>query len=313
MAVLISLGVFCGIGLVFAGIYLATQGTTATAERLASVTNEDVGTTLLPTEKKDETSFFQRFFTDIGNWYQDTFKSDEKEVKQSVSRTKALLSEAGWRGANATAIFTGVTIVAAAGGAAVMAAVAAGAGLGEKSASLAVVGVCMGLFIPRMFVNRKVTKRQEIITKTTPDVIDMLILCVESGLGLNTAIKRVADERCKLEEDVMGMELRQMTYELQAGRTREEAFRDLADRNGVEELSSLAAFMIQSDKLGTNVADALRIYAEESRIARRQRAQEMANKAAVKLLFPLVLFIFPTMFLVILGPAMLLLRENLPK
>ena len=140
----------------------------------------------------------------------------------------------------------------------------------------------------------------------------MLILCVESGLGLNTAIKRCAEERCKLHKDVMGFELRQMTYELQAGRTREEAFRDLADRNGVEELKSLAAFMIQSDKLGTNVADALRIYADESRTSRRQKAQETANKAAVKLLFPLVLFIFPTMFLIILGPAMLSLRANLP-
>jgi len=290
MAVFISLGVFVGIGLIFAGVFLATQKSNATTDRLVSVTTPGVDAGVFgSTGDRPEGSFVQRFLVDVGSWYESKISTDEVKV----SKTRQLLSQAGWRSPNATAIYTGAILMTCLILAGILAGVALLAEMPDKALNLAIVGVVIGVVIPKVFINVRVSRRQEKITKTTPDVIDMLILCVESGLGLNTAIKRCA-------------------YELQAGRTREEAFRDLADRNGVEDLKSLAAFMIQSDKLGTNVADALRIYADESRNSRRQKAQETANKAAVKLLFPLVLFIFPTMFLIILGPAMLSLRANLP-
>jgi tight adherence protein C len=109
----------------------------------------------------------------------------------------------------------------------------------------------------------------------------------------------------------MGYEIKYMTYELQAGVAREQAFHSLGQRNGVEDLKALAAFMIQSEKLGGSLVEALKIYASELRTRRRQRAQEQANKAAVKLLFPLVLFIFPTMFIVILAPAVMQLTASM--
>jgi tight adherence protein C len=136
------------------------------------------------------------------------------------------------------------------------------------------------------------------------------VTCVEAGLGLNAAIDRVANERSGVRGDVMGGELKYMTYELQAGVPRDQCFHNLGERNGVDDLQALAAFMVQSEKLGTGLVEALRIYADELRERRRQRAQEQANKAAVKLLFPLVFFIFPTMFLVILGPAMMSLKSS---
>jgi len=308
MVFAISAAVAAGLGLILVGAYMYMQVDTTVADRLHAVSDATLAAPSPTTKRKTEASFVQRFVLDIGNWYQVKVSKDEK----SVSATKQRLSMAGWRSPGAVAMYTGSTLVAASVGAGLFAFACVAGGIPEKAVSLASVGVIMGVLAPRLFVNHKVKSRQIGIMKTVPDVIDMLILCVESGLGLNTAIKRTADERCRSGHDVMGLELRQMTYELQAGRTREEAFRDLAERNGVEELKSLAAFMIQSEKLGTNVAYALRIYAEEARIARRQRAQEMANKAAVKLLFPLVFFIFPTMFIVILGPALMTVKANLP-
>lgn len=308
MVFAISAAVAAGLGLILAGAYMYVQVDTTVADRLHAVTDRGLESLDALPRRKTEASFFQRLLLDLGNWYQVKVSGDE----ESVSAVKQRLSMAGWRSPGAVAIYTGSTLVGASSFAGLIGFACVAAGIPDKAMALGSLGVIVGYLLPRFFVGHKVKSRQTVIMKSIPDVIDMLILCVESGLGLNTAIKRVADERCRDTNDVMGMELRQMTYELQAGRTREEAFRDLAERNGVEELKSLAAFMIQSEKLGTKVADALRIYADEARVARRQRAQEMANKAAVKLLFPLVLFIFPTMFLVILGPALMTVKANLP-
>ena len=169
----------------------------------------------------------------------------------------------------------------------------------------------VGLYLPKVYLNIRIGKRQTSIVKSLPDVLDMLTICVEAGLGLNAAIDRVARERTRVGRDVLGLELKYMTYELQAGISREQAFHNLGNRNGVDELKALAAFMIQSEKLGGSIAEALKVYAEEVRTRRRQAAQEMANKAAVKLLFPLVFFIFPTMFIVILAPAVIQLSASM--
>ena len=139
----------------------------------------------------------------------------------------------------------------------------------------------------------------------------MIVICVEAGLGLNAALERVAQERTRVTKDVMGSELKYMTFELAAGVPRDQAFHNLGGRNGVDDLQALAAFMIQSEKLGASLVEALKIYSEELRMRRKQRAQESANKAAVKLLFPLVFFIFPTMFLIILGPAIMKLSSSM--
>jgi tight adherence protein C len=172
-------------------------------------------------------------------------------------------------------------------------------------------GGLFGFYLPRFIVKRRTKKRVSRIQKSLADVLDTIITCVEAGLGLNAALDRVGSERAKVRGDVMGGELMYMTYEMQAGVPREVAFHNLGERNGVPDLQSLAAFMVQSEKLGSGLTEALKIYAEELRIRRRQRAQEQANKAAVKLLFPLVFFIFPCMFIVILGPAIMKLQSSM--
>ena len=182
-------------------------------------------------------------------------------------------------------------------------------GLGQTFA-FGSIGALVGYYAPHYYIKRRINKRFTGIRKELPDVLDTIITCVEAGLGLNAAMDRVADERMRVRGDVMGGELKYMTYEMQAGIPREVAFHNLGERNGVDDLQSLAAFMVQSEKLGTGLTEALRIYAAELRTRRRQRAQEQANKAAVKLLFPLVFFIFPTMFLVILGPAMMKFQSS---
>lgn len=245
----------------------------------------------------------------VGFWSQAKFDTDRKEDKID---TLQLLSFAGMRSPRSLALYNGTRVICA------VALLAVGGAVvyfvdSEKVNPITtpILGALTGFFLPKMYVNFKVARRQLTIIKSLPDVLDMLIICVEAGLGLNAALDRVANERTRIGNDVMGTELKYMTYELQAGVPREQAFHNLGSRNGVDDLKSLAAFMVQSEKLGGSLVEALKIYALELRERRRQRAQEQANKAAVKLLFPLVFFIFPTMFIVILAPAVMQLSSSM--
>jgi len=245
----------------------------------------------------------------VGFWSQAKFDTDRKEDKVD---TLQLLSYAGMRTPRSLAFYNGMRIIFAL----VMIGVAAALVYFVPSEKInpittPILGGLAGFFMPKMYLNFQIGRRQLTIMKSLPDVLDMLIICVEAGLGLNAALDRVANERNRLGNDVMGTELKYMTYELQAGVVREQAFHNLGSRNGVDDLKSLAAFMVQSEKLGGSLVEALKIYATELRERRRQRAQEQANKAAVKLLFPLVFFIFPTMFIVILAPAVMQLSSSM--
>jgi tight adherence protein C len=137
-----------------------------------------------------------------------------------------------------------------------------------------------------------------------PDGLDMLVVCVEAGMGLDAAINRVGEEM-KASNKVLSDELKLVTLELRAGKHRQEALRNLAQRTDLEDLSSLVSLLVQTDKFGTSIAQALRVYSDSMRTKRYQRAEEIAAKIAVKLTFPLILFIFPSLFVVILGPAMI--------
>ena len=243
----------------------------------------------------------------VGFWAQGTFKTDDKKKdKQDLGQ---MMSFAGFRSPRAVPLYLGsrfFCLLAFAGGAALTAELR---GI-DQLFGFAAIGAAVGYAAPAYYIKRRMNKRFIAIRKSLPDVLDTIITCVEAGLGLNAAMDRVADERMRVRGDVMGGELKYMTYEMQAGVPREQAFHNLGERNGVDDLQSLAAFMVQSEKLGTGLTEALKIYASELRTKRRQRAQEQANKAAVKLLFPLVFFIFPTMFLVILGPAIMKFKES---
>ena len=200
----------------------------------------------------------------------------------------------------------------------------AGLGLGALLFfPLAGVGFLSGVFLalwfavlgwvgPTFYIGRKVKKRQLIITKALPDALDMLVVCVEAGLGLNQAIVRVSEE-IEHVSMLMSEQLALVNLEIRAGTPRDDALRNLGERTGLADVQSLVAMLIQTDRFGTSIAQALRVHADTMRTKRRQRAEEAAAKTTIKLVFPLVLFIFPTMFVVILAPALIRIIRTLEK
>ncbi len=159
-----------------------------------------------------------------------------------------------------------------------------------------------GYYLPNGVLARMIASRQRELFENFPDAMDLMTVCVEAGLGLDAAITRVGEEM-RLKSEVLAEELHLVNLELRAGRTREQALRNLALRTGVEEIDALVAMLVQADRFGTSVADSLRVHAESLRSKRRLRAEEAAAKIPVKLLFPLIFFIFPSLLLVLLGPA----------
>ena len=165
-----------------------------------------------------------------------------------------------------------------------------------------------GFFIPRFLLKQMIKKRMLRIQWGLADALDLLVVCVEAGLGLNSSLIRISDELKEVHPDI-SQEFGLVNLEIRVGRSREEAFRNLAERTGVEDLRSLVAMLIQADRFGTSITRAIRVYSNALRMKRRQRAEQAAQKAAVKLLLPLAAFLFPTLFIAILGPAALNLMD----
>ena len=170
--------------------------------------------------------------------------------------------------------------------------------------------VLVGAFVPRFWVSYKVSRRRDEIRRSVPSVLDLMVVCVEAGLSLNAAIQRITEETRDTYR-ALSEELHLVNQEILIGKTRADAFRNLARRTGVDELRSLAVMLIQADKLGTSVASSLRVLADSLRVKRRQRAEEAAHKTQVKLVFPLVLLIFPELMVILVGPAMITLYKAL--
>ncbi len=169
---------------------------------------------------------------------------------------------------------------------------------------LTVVGLGYGAFMPSFMLSRHITKRKGRITRALPDALDLMVVCVEAGLGLNAALHRVGREMELVEPNLSG-ELAVTNREIRAGKPRDEALRNLGDRTGVDDVKSLVAMLVQTDRFGTSIADSLRVFADSMRTKRRQRAEEMVAKATIKLIFPLLLFIFPALLIVLMGPALI--------
>lgn len=160
----------------------------------------------------------------------------------------------------------------------------------------------LGYALPGIWLGRKVKKRQKVMTMSLPDALDLLVVCVEAGLGLDQALLRVAQE-LRIAHPALCDELDMVTAEIRVGKTRIEALRALATRTAVEDIKAWVAMLVQTDRFGTSVAMALRVYSDDLRTKRRQRAEEMAAKTTVKMVPALVFFIFPALFAVLLGPA----------
>jgi tight adherence protein C len=175
-----------------------------------------------------------------------------------------------------------------------------------------IVAFVVGFFLPRFLLNKAITTRQRYLRWGLADALDLMVVSVEAGLGLNAAMMKVSSELKDVHHDI-ATEFELANLEIRVGRERDEALRNLAERTGVDDLRSLVAMLIQTDKFGTSIARALRVFSDSLRTKRRQRAEQEAQKAAVKLLIPLALFLFPTLFIAILGPAALNLMDVLDK
>lgn len=159
----------------------------------------------------------------------------------------------------------------------------------------------LGLYLPDLWLKVKTSARKDKITKGFPDALDLLVVCVEAGMGLDGAINRVGEELA-LNQPELSEEFKALNLELRAGKARGMALKNLAQRTDIDDVNSLVTVLLQTDRFGTSVAQALRVFSDSFRTARYQRAEEAAAKIATKLLFPLAVCIFPAMFVVILGP-----------
>jgi len=225
-------------------------------------------------------------------------RKDSSEVRQ-------FLLQAGYVDPNAVAIYWAARVFLATGLVAAALTLLPLVGTTVLQMLMAVVWLGgIGWVGPVFYVRSKLKGRQKELQKAMPDMLDMLVVCVEAGLGLNQAFVRVADEIDHV-SIVMSEQLALVNLEMRAGTPRDEALKNLADRTGLTDMKSLVSMLVQTDRFGTSVADALRVHSETMRTKRRQRAEEAAAKTTIKLVFPLVLFVFPAMFVVVLGPSVI--------
>jgi tight adherence protein C len=215
-----------------------------------------------------------------------------------LGKLRLRLVQAGYRRADALPIFLGIRVAFA-----VVCFILLSTPIFMRpDMFLALVAAAFGYIIPGMVLARMATRRQHRIRMSLADALDLLVVSVEAGLGLDQALARVAQELAFAYPD-LSSELRLVNLELLAGTARPDALRNLADRTGVDDLRSLVAMLVQTDKFGTSVANSLRVFSETLRTKRRQRAEEAAAKTGVKMVFPLVLCIFPAIWIVTIGPA----------
>lgn len=230
-----------------------------------------------------------------------------------VSRIRERLVNAGYRNSRAPILYLGSRIFLA---------VVFGVGflvLGteatrEMSSPYAFPGMlvlCMilGFYGPQLWLNSSVTKRKELLVDGFPDALDLMVVCVEAGLGLDQAMNRVGQEIMVGHKD-LGEEFALLNLELRAGLSRAQALRNLVQRTDLEDIRSLVALLIQTDRFGTSVGQALRVHSDSMRMNRRMKAEEKAAQLAVKLMVPLILFIFPCLMVVIAGPGAIRLMQN---
>lgn len=227
------------------------------------------------------------------------------------SNLKIRLANAGYARPNASRNFLAIKAVSLALG------LCLGGSYGFYSAGLArnawmslVIGGGIGFFLPELILTLQKSSRQQKIFLQLPDALDLLVVCVEAGLGLDSGMRKVSEELAASSPEICS-ELATSNMQLQMGKARRDVLHELGVRTGVDDVRALAAILIQSDRFGSSIAQALRVQSDSMRVKRRQLAEEKASQTAVKMIFPLVLFIFPGIFVVLVGPAAIQLKENM--
>jgi tight adherence protein C len=224
-----------------------------------------------------------------------------------VSRTRRWLIQAGYRDPRHLTIYVGSRLACA-----FVALIAVLATSGFDSPILLVSVTAFGFFLPRFALKRKIQHRQQRIKLGLPDALDLTVICVEAGLALDQALMRVGQDLHHAHPELSN-EFHLVNLEMRAGKPRAEALRNLVERTGVDDIRSLVGTLIQTDRFGTSVAQALRVHSDSLRTERRQRAEEQAAKTTIKMVIPLVLFVLPSIIFVTLGPAVIqLIRTLMP-
>ena len=236
------------------------------------------------------------------------------KTEKEANKIKLKLAHAGFRTEGATQVYLGLKLVSLVAGLFMGGGIVLFYGGFSLSVLLRAGGLaCIMFYMPTLGLWFLTSKRKEKIFLGLPDALDLLVVCVEAGLGFDQAMRKVSEELKKAHK-VIAEEFSLCNMQLQMGKARTEVLQDLGIRNGVDDLRQLASVLIQADKFGSSIAQALRTQSDAMRIRRRQIAEEKAAKTAVKLIFPLVIFIFPGIFVVLVGPAAItMIRELFPK
>jgi tight adherence protein C len=305
MELLIAVGIFA---LVFGILYFTLVSRTPVVEEAIQRRLNDIAARpktaarIRLYDAKEET-----FWENVANF----FLGDKREIPAAYSKIGSLLHQAAYRGERAIRIFWGLRIflgLAFAFGGLFLAFLFKAST--QDLLMLAGVGGVVGYMLPYLTVWRKAKARVLEMRETLPDTLDLIVVCVEAGMGVDAALNRVGNEQAA-QGLAMGEELLLATQEMQAGAVRKEALARCADRIGIEEFRGLITFLTQTEELGGSIARSLRVYASTMRDKRSRAAEEAGRKAVIKLIFPLVFFILPAMFILLLGPAGLSIMKTL--
>jgi tight adherence protein C len=244
---------------------------------------------------EEEGPSFGAFAKNLGK----RLNTDEGEV----SRLKEKLIQAGYRKRNMVETYLGIRVIVLMSSALFAIFIASNANMSSnKAIFLSLVLVSIGLIAPTVFLNSRIQERQKEIGRMLPDAMDLIVICVEAGLSMDQSINRVGQE-INVSSPMLSKELIQTALEIEAGVGRAEAFRKLAVRTGIEDLRILSAMIIQAEQFGTSIAKSLRLQANTMRVKRSQKVEEQAAKLPSKMVIPMIMFIMPALFAVLMGPA----------
>jgi tight adherence protein C len=303
MELLIAVGFF---GLVSAIVYFVVASKAPIAEDAIQQRLENIGIqaaegrSQFKLHEQEEMTFWER----ITNFF-----FGDRELPERFNMISRRLHQAGYRGNRAVRIFWGLRIFLciAFGFAGLFVSLTSGAAMSDLLL-LTTAGAVVGYMMPFLTVFRKSRARVRDMRETLPDTLDLIVVCVEAGMGVDAALNRVGKEQ-NSQNLALGEELVLASQEMQAGAARKEALLRLADRVGIDEFKALVTFLTQTEEMGGSIARSLRVYAETMRDKRSQRAEEAARKTVIKLIFPLVFFILPAIFILLLGPPGLQIME----
>jgi tight adherence protein C len=286
--------VLAAIGLIALGLMRSTPGQGAIDERLSQFTER----TLTLEEMELQQPFKDRILIPM---FQKTLEILGKYgPKQSAERLEVSLQQAGNPGNLTPVKFSGLRMALAFGLTALFGFATFGSGMASGEAMMyTAIGTGVGFLLPGIWLGQQIKKRQKEIIKALPDALDLLTVSVEAGLAFDSALQRVTDKW----DTELAREFKRVLSDTRLGRPRREALRDMSARTGVDDVQTFVAAIIQAEQLGVSIGKILRIQSDQMRVRRRQRAQEAAQQAPIKMLFPMVFLIFPALFVVILGPA----------